>query len=102
MILPFQMAFQDGSNFFLDTIWLWLTTGFFASDMAASLLTAYAAGMNDPDVPQGRLVTKRSRIARNYLRTWFAVDFASTIPWGFFADLLAGGSDNARSAQMAK
>lgn len=103
MILPFQMAFQDGGSFFFDIFWLWLTTGFFASDMCLSMLTAYTAGKNEQDVPPGRLVTSRRRIVRNYMKTWFLVDFPSTMPWGKFADLLSGGGDGeARSAQMAK
>jgi len=71
--------------------------------MCFSTLTAYSAGKHEPDVPAGKLVTNKRRIVRNYLKTWFPVDFPSTIPWGKFADLLSGGGDGeTRSAQMAK
>jgi hypothetical protein len=104
MILPFQMAFmEDEESVFLDIVWLWITTAFFASDMVASLLTAYQAGNNEPNTPPGKLVTKKKRIARNYLRSWFIVDFASTVPWGKFSDLVSGGGGgNSSTAGMTK
>lgn len=103
MILPFQMSFEEGieSNFVL--MWLWLTTAFFGVDMLVSMFTGYTAGKDEPNVPPGKLVTDKRRILRNYLRTWFPVDFASTIPWGKISDSLSsGGSDRSTSAQMAK
>merc|ERR1719174_231522 len=103
MILPFQMAFLEDESFFLDVFWLWLTTSFFLFDMILSVLTAYTAGPNEPNVLEGKLVTDKWRIMRNYARTWFPIDFASTIPWGVFADVMSGGGgDTGRSAQMAK
>mmetsp|Transcript_119150 Transcript_119150/g.219318 ORF Transcript_119150/g.219318 Transcript_119150/m.219318 type:complete len:691 (+) Transcript_119150:1-2073(+) len=105
MVLPCQMAYKHNSNpDFFDNFWLWLTTVFFATDMLLSFFTAYTAGNKEPNVDPGKLVTNKCRIARNYLRTWFPVDFASTIPWGKFADLLTKerGDSSSRSAQMAK
>lgn len=43
----------------------------------------------------------KAKIATNYLRSWFCVDLASTIPWGQLANALAGGEGSHQTAQMA-
>merc|ERR1719203_361655 len=103
MVLPFQMAYKDGgSPDAFDTAWVWITTSFFVIDMFLSFFTAYTAGKGEPGVAPGVLVTLKRRIARNYLKSWFPVDFASTIPWGMMANLLSGGNNSTQTAQMAK
>lgn len=102
MILPFQMGYQEEEEpTTFDITWLWLTTGFFMMDMLLSFLTAFTATIKEPGVRPGKLVTSKRRIARNYLRTWFPIDFTSTIPWGTLGDLASGGG-NANTAQMVK
>jgi len=102
MVLPFQFAYKDGSppdGF--DTIWTVITTTFFTVDICLSFMTAYTAGRKEPGVAPGRLVTDKRRIASNYMRTWFCIDFASTIPWGGLANMLSGGEGSHQTAQMA-
>lgn len=36
------------------------------------------------DPKTGEIITNNKKIAIHYLTRWFAVDFISTIPWGFF------------------
>jgi len=101
MVLPFQMAYTGSSDSAVDKFWLYLTTIFFAVDIVLNFSTAFPAGNNDPDYEPGKLVTNRIKIARNYLRTWFSIDFVSTIPWGVLADLAADG-DSGGGAQLTK
>jgi len=103
MVLPYQMAYPSGTDepSFIDTFWLYLTTIFFAIDIFLNFMTAYPASINDVDYEPGKLVTNRIKIARNYLRTWFTIDFISTIPWGVLADVAAGG-ESGGGTQLAK
>mmetsp|Transcript_7404 Transcript_7404/g.16268 ORF Transcript_7404/g.16268 Transcript_7404/m.16268 type:complete len:704 (+) Transcript_7404:40-2151(+) len=106
MVLPFQLAYkeEDPPDFF-DTFWQWVTTSFFTVDIILSFMTAYQAGENDELVEPGSLVKSKARIARNYLRTWFPIDIASTIPWGYIATAITppDSEGNSSSAgQMAK
>lgn len=99
MILPTQMAYKDGDppdSF--DQFWLYATTSCFAWDIMINFFTAYTAGRADTDHEPGKLVTSKARIARNYLKTWFPIDFFSTIPWGKVSSLVAGDSSSASGA----
>lgn len=97
MILPFQMSYKDGDNpDAFDTSWLILTTSFFAIDICMNFYTGYQAGTRDTDFEPGRMITMKRRIAKNYLRTWFCIDFFSTVPWGAVVSwILGGGSGSA-------
>jgi hypothetical protein len=102
MILPYQMSFTDGeSPALFDTIWLILTTTFFTIDIFMNFHTGYQAGARDTDCEPGRMVTKRRRIAKNYFRTWFGIDFVSTVPWGVMANLILGGGSGS-AGQLGK
>lgn len=102
IILPFQMAYKDGDNpDGFDKTWLWLTTSFFGFDLVLNFFTAYPAGKRELDMPPGMLVTSKFRIAKHYLRTWFSIDFVSTVPWSTMAEAIAPGGGTS-SAQMAK
>eukprot|EP00927_Polykrikos_kofoidii_P065525 TRINITY_DN61266_c0_g1_i1.p1 TRINITY_DN61266_c0_g1~~TRINITY_DN61266_c0_g1_i1.p1 ORF type:complete len:767 (+),score=142.15 TRINITY_DN61266_c0_g1_i1:65-2365(+) len=99
MILPFQMAYKDGSSpDGFDTFWLYLTTSCFVWDIFINFFTAYTAGKSDTDYELGKLVTGRWRITKNYLKTWFPIDFFSTIPWGKVSTMFAGDSGSSSSA----
>lgn len=105
MVLPFQMAYKDSDNpDNFDVFWLWLTTTFFACDMVINFFTAYEAGPREKGYEPGALVTRRSRIAAHYLRSWFPIDFVSTIPWSQVTNLFTGGGAGGSSsaAQAAK
>jgi len=93
MVLPFQFAYKEEEPDEFDIAWSSITTSFFGADILLSCFTAYPG----PDGP----VTDKVRIAKNYLRTWFPIDFASTIPWGALANTISGG-DASQTAQMAK
>ena len=48
--------------------------------------------------PHGKMVVNRSAIARRYLRGWFLLDLASTIPW----DYMSAGSGGARLIRILR
>lgn len=103
MVLPFQLAYKDdGQNDLFDDVWLWMTTGFFAADILMSFLTAYIG--KDMGLAQGRLVTPKAKIARNYICSWFCVDLVSTVPWQILGtEIFGGGVGSAgQVAQSAK
>ncbi|KAG5179239.1 hypothetical protein JKP88DRAFT_167835, partial [Tribonema minus] len=58
----------------------------FGVDMLVQFNTAVA-------LEDGRVLAARPAIAANYLKTWFVVDFVSTVPW----ELMFG---NERRAQL--
>jgi hypothetical protein len=70
-------------------------------DIIFSFFTAYTADVKG-GLQAGSLVTSMRLIAKNYLKTWFCIDFTSTIPWGVLADVLSGGDSSSKSAKMAK
>lgn len=96
-VLPMQMAYFDGQKReqteAFNSSWLWITTSFFASDIMINFFTAYVAGKREPELSPGALVCGRCMIARNYGRTWFPIDFVSTIPWGVVSEFLVPASD---------
>ncbi|KAG2436218.1 hypothetical protein HXX76_006530 [Chlamydomonas incerta] len=68
----------------------WLLTGLYATDMGVSFRTAF---FDD----EGTLVRDSWPVAREYLRTWFAIDFFATVPFdliGSAAGLGGGGSQS--------
>lgn len=118
MVLPFQLAFAkqsvkecSGSAFLnatdvseetsFDIAWFWLTSLAFLLDIIINFCTAYESTIEEPELPPGTLVTNRRKIACNYLRGWFSIDFMSTIPWPQLAEMMTAGA-NADSAQLAK
>jgi len=96
MVLPFQFAYKEDTPDEFDSAWTIITTCFFGFDIIMSFCTAYTEGTKE-----GKLVTDWRAIAKNYLRSWFPIDFASTIPWGALANAISGG-DASQTAQMAK
>jgi CRP-like cAMP-binding protein len=102
MVLPFQMAYGSEEANTFEEVWLWLTTLFFASDIVMNFNTAYTAGKKDSDYEPGRLVTERSRIVRNYMRTWFPIDGISTVPWGKLSSTITGGEGDSETGQLGK
>ena len=66
MLLP-----TDQVNRFVDA--------YFLADMALSFFTPFRASWHARDA--GNWVTDRRRIARNYLKGWFAIDLVSILPF---------------------
>ncbi|CAM9385787.1 unnamed protein product, partial [Ectocarpus sp. 12 AP-2014] len=68
--------------------------GMFLVDMLVSFDTAYW--------DDGNIVTSRKLIAREYLRTWFIVDFVSTVPLDTMFSRMLLNSDALRSTKLIR
>lgn len=82
--IPYRVAFNIptvGLAFELDLI----IDLFFLADVALNFNIAY--------YKRGTLVTRRRRIVRKYLKTWFALDLIASIPYTWFITVSAGISD---------
>jgi len=66
IMIPFKYAFEPEGNIFLDLL-VWAGMLFWTADMLLSFFTGYAE-------THGNIVMVPSKIARRYLRTWFALD----------------------------
>eukprot|EP00440_Ansanella_granifera_P040497 gb/GFBE01043921.1/.p1 GENE.gb/GFBE01043921.1/~~gb/GFBE01043921.1/.p1 ORF type:complete len:774 (+),score=149.85 gb/GFBE01043921.1/:1-2322(+) len=103
MVLPYQLSFKAGVQDSFDHFWFYLTTTLFALDVLLNFNTAYESTAKDKGMPPGTLVTRRSKIAAAYLKSWFTIDVLSTVPWPRLAELLTeGGEGGGSSAQVAK
>jgi len=73
--LPYRVCFLDTTP---DSLYWYemLMQIFFAIDMVITFFTAY---YNEKD----GLVTSRSQISSNYLRSWFAIDFIACFPFTY-------------------
>ena len=83
--LPFKIAFlseqlNDADPLFVFQIFVNI---FFIADCALNFYTAY---YDENDV----LVVDGARIKRNYLRSWFAVDFLGAVPFDYIVLALEG------------
>lgn len=98
VIMPFEMAYRANAP---ENAWFWIGTTFFTCDMGINFFTGFIAGPLEKD--HGQLVTRKIRIAKHYLKSWFLIDFASTVPWSFLVKQIVGdSSESAGSARMAK
>ena len=73
--LPYRLTFIENDQ---TTAFDHLMNGFFIVDLIVNFLSSY----EDPVTLQE--VTDNKLIAINYLKTWFALDFLSTVPTDFF------------------
>jgi voltage-gated potassium channel Kch len=73
----------------------WSMDAIFLLDMVASFHTAYI------DM-RGGLVVDRKAIAKRYLRSWFVIDLASTLPIDKIVGWFMGGSSNLRSLKLIR
>lgn len=86
-IMPLRIAFQD------QIFWDWWTIfdvtidGFFFLDM---IVNFFSITQNE----DGTLVFSHSRIATNYLKSWFIIDLVSCIPMTLVDYGTGGGSDS--------
>jgi len=74
LLAPFEIAFL---HLRLDALFVWnrIVDAFFLGDMVLQFFVCYP----DPAAPH-ILVRRPSRIVKNYLSTWFIIDFASILP----------------------
>lgn len=98
VIMPFEMAYRSNAP---ENAWFWIGTTFFFCDIILNFFTGFVAGPLEKD--HGQLVTSHKRIAKGYLKSWFIIDFASTVPWAWLVVKIVGtNSESAGSARMAK
>lgn len=72
IVVPYRIPFEDQISemwFIIDTS----TDSIFLLDMILNFMTAY-------EDENGLLIVKRSKIAKNYIKSWFPIDFISSIP----------------------
>ena len=77
-VTPYEVAFLTTS---LDALFVVnrCVDLYFLADMALSFVTPFRAPWHSRDA--GQWVTERSRIARHYLKGWFAIDLISILPF---------------------
>ncbi|CAK0847567.1 unnamed protein product [Prorocentrum cordatum] len=103
VVIPFQLAeFRTQLGF--NEVWLWLTFSFFLCDLVMNFFTGYRSGKKGEQLQEGTLVTNRCRIATNYIRGWFWIDFMSTVPWHVIADAFSSETtaDTTSADQLTK
>lgn len=69
IIVPLSLCFEIDAG----QVIFWISTSFFTVDIVLNFFTGY---FND-----GVLVMKHRYIIKNYAKTWFGLDAASTFPW---------------------
>ena len=71
IVVPFRLAFydQDNKNWFITYT---IVDCFFLIDIILSFFTAL--------VDESEIITKKSEIARRYLKFWFWIDLVSILP----------------------
>ncbi len=85
--IPLQMSFELPDNNFIIVLDL-IQTFYFLADILINFHTAYSS--------EGLLVVDHKKIAIHYLKTWFIIDFVSSIPF----DLLIEDKDTALNKSL--
>jgi hypothetical protein len=98
--IPFIIGFRYPVEYD-DSFALWflniMVDVMFGVDMLASSRTAYV----DPELDQ--LVSNAAKIRRNYLKSWFLIDFFSTVPIDkFVMAFFPGNGSDARTLKMIR
>uniref|UniRef100_A0A7S3CWV8 Cyclic nucleotide-binding domain-containing protein n=3 Tax=Palpitomonas bilix TaxID=652834 RepID=A0A7S3CWV8_9EUKA len=79
VVIPYRLAFDvraaDGWYYFE-----WIVDVFFWVDIIVNFITAYKS--------YGRIVGNMRKIARNYAKSWFALDFVASFPYDLLVDAL--------------
>ena len=102
MVLPFQLTFKSnlGADSF-DTVWLWTTTWIFGID----IIFSFNCAIESEDGVHGaksKLILDRVKIAKSYLRGWFAIDFGSTVPWAQLSEAWLSGGSSSQLTRLTK
>eukprot|EP00438_Fugacium_kawagutii_P003608 Skav236824 [mRNA] locus=scaffold3481:11930:14252:- [translate_table: standard] len=106
MVLPFQLTFKSNVNSDqmdnFDLVWLWVTTLVFATDIILTFNTAVERAERDRQFGnRNSLIFDRCRIAKLYLRGWFAIDFGSAVPWAQISEAFYSG-DSSQLTRLTK
>jgi hypothetical protein len=86
VIIPWKISFNVPST----TAWIFLdffVDGIFLLDMIITFNTGYYE-----DLANEIYISDRTLIAKHYLKSWFFIDFISTIPFDYLANLISSGS----------
>jgi hypothetical protein len=81
VLTPIRISFSDDSEY-----WIYLelfTDILFMSDIIVNFLSAY------PD-KNGVIVFTKKKISKNYLKSWFFIDFVSSFPLQLVFKLITG------------
>lgn len=86
-VLPFQLSFKHGRKAdSFDNVWFYITTILFFTDIFTTFITAIV------DEQDEGLIVDRRKIVRTYLKSWFVLDFVSTVPWSRIVEAAVDGS----------
>ena len=86
IVVPWKVGFNVPST----TVWIatdFLADSIFLLDMVLTFNTGYFE-----DLAEEIYVSDRSRIATQYVQSWFWVDFISTVPFDYIASLATTGT----------
>jgi len=86
VVIPFRLSFDAEARGLL-LVWETCIDFLFGFDMVATFLTAYK------DITE-KMVYAPRRIAAAYLRSWFIIDFLSTVPFDRIIPLLLSEGDS--------
>eukprot|EP00736_Rhodelphis_marinus_P010082 Rmarinus@m.20675 len=84
--LPFFFAFSVNGSTAGLVVYI-IIEFIFSADLLINLRTAFVSSGDVEGFPVGALVTSQRLIMRNYLRSWFFVDFISLIPFEYILPL---------------
>ena len=103
IVVPYRIGFDIEVPF--GSFGFWLDAGidlYFAIDIFVNFRTAFYDG-------SGKLVTDNKSIAKQYLKTWFIIDFVSCVPIGYIFMIMdaldpdpANASNNANKIKLTK
>jgi CRP-like cAMP-binding protein len=93
-VTPYTLSFMDEDTSLFWEVLEGLINILFACDLIISFFSAYYDSDN-------KLIVDKRRIALNYLRGWFLIDFISCFP-SQLLDLQDGGSSNMRYNSFAR
>lgn len=81
-----------GFDISMPEAWMWVTMVWFTFDMFLNCITGYYS--------DGLLVMRQRLILKHYLRTFFLIDFVSTVPWEYV--LTAGQDEGNRESSLIR
>ena len=91
--MPYKTCFIDESSTLAEAV-DWSVDGLFMVDILINFLAA-------TENPDGSWNTSPRRIARDYLRGWFACDLISVMPFSLFEQLVPKAGDSAQDQSAA-
>ncbi|RYH29469.1 hypothetical protein EON65_08410 [archaeon] len=96
LVVPVEICFNEPAFELSDSVTIVINVFFFL-DIVASFFTAYISPSHDA------LVLSHHLIAKNYLKTWFFIDFFSSVPFDqIFAAALHDSSANLSFTKLLK